>query len=63
MDSILLLSIFEYWATVSDSLKMELQVAIHLCICSSHKQFCMEGTAEMEIPEYYQDDVEIFADV
>ena len=32
-------------------------------ICSSQNQFCTEGTAEIEMPEHYQDDVEIFADV
>lgn len=32
-------------------------------ICSSQNQFCIEGGTEMEMPERYQDDVEIFADV
>lgn len=49
---------------VSDSLRTGLQVAIHSCIFALHKnQFCIEGAAEMEMPEHYQDDLAIFADV
>lgn len=34
-----------------------------MCIFFSQNPLCTEGIAEMEMPEHYRDDAEIFADV